>query len=32
VPAAGMLWSAGSYRVDLYLNDKLDRSLDFSVQ
>ncbi len=29
---AGMLWPAGSYRVDLYLNDKLDRSLDFTVQ
>jgi hypothetical protein len=28
---AGMLWPSGSYRVDLYLNDKLDRSLDFSV-
>lgn len=29
---AGMLWPSGTYRVDLYLNDKLDRSLDFSVQ
>ncbi len=29
---AGMLWPAGSYRVDLTLNDKLDRSLDFTVQ
>jgi hypothetical protein len=24
--------TANSYRVDLYLNDKLDRSLEFSVQ
>jgi serine protease Do len=24
-------WPAGSYKVDLYLNDKLDRTLDFSV-
>jgi hypothetical protein len=29
---AGMLWPSGSYRVDLYLNDKLDRSLEFRVQ
>ena len=29
---AGMLWPAGSYRVELYLNDKLDRSLEFTVQ
>jgi hypothetical protein len=29
---AGFLWPTGTYRVDLYLNDKLDRSLDFSVQ
>jgi hypothetical protein len=29
---AGMLWPSGTYRVDLYLNDKLDRSLEFSVQ
>lgn len=25
-------WPAGSYKVDLYLNDKLDRTLDFSVE
>lgn len=25
------LWPAGAYKVDIYLNDKLDRSLDFSV-
>ncbi len=29
---AGFIWPVGSYRVDLYLNDKLDRSLDFTVQ
>lgn len=29
---AGRLWPTGSYRVDIYLNDKLDRSLEFSVQ
>ena len=29
---AGFLWPNGSYRVDLYLNDELDRSLEFSVQ
>lgn len=28
----GMLWPLGSYRVDLYLNGELDRSLNFSVQ
>jgi hypothetical protein len=26
------LWPLGTYKVDLYLNDKLDRTLDFSVQ
>lgn len=25
-------WPAGSYKVDLYLNDKLDRTLDFNVE
>ncbi len=25
------LWPAGAYKVDIYLNDKLDRSLDFRV-
>lgn len=25
------LWPEGAYKVDIYLNDKLDRSLDFSV-
>lgn len=25
-------WPAGKYKVDLYLNDKLDRSIDFQVQ
>lgn len=25
------LWPAGAYKVDIYLNDELDRSLDFSV-
>jgi len=29
---AGFIWPIGSYRVDLYLNDKLDRSLEFSIQ
>ena len=26
------LWPAGKYKVDLYLNDKLDRTLEFQVQ
>lgn len=26
------LWPAGRYKVDLYLNDKLDRTLEFEVQ
>ena len=26
------LWPKGKYKVDLYLNDKLDRSLEFQVQ
>ncbi len=26
------LWPIGSYKVDLYLNDKLDRTLAFEVQ
>ncbi len=25
-------WPMGKYKVDLYLNDKLDRSVDFQVQ
>lgn len=25
-------WPAGSYKVDIYLNDKLDRTLEFEVQ
>ncbi len=25
------LWPAGKYKVDLYLNDKLDRTLEFEV-
>jgi hypothetical protein len=25
-------WPVGKYKVELYLNDKLDRSLDFSVK
>ena len=29
---AGFIWPLGSYRVDLTLNDKLDRSLEFTVQ
>ena len=31
VPNSGQ-WPAGAYKVDLYLNDKMDRSLAFSVQ
>jgi hypothetical protein len=26
------LWPAGKYKVDLYLNDKLDRTLEFEVK
>jgi len=26
------LWPVGSYKVDLYLNDKLDRTLEYRVQ
>ena len=26
------LWPTGKYKVDLYLNDKLDRTLEFTVQ
>jgi hypothetical protein len=26
------LWPAGKYKVDIYLNDELDRTLDFEVQ
>jgi hypothetical protein len=26
------LWPVGKYKVDLYLNDKLDRTLEFQVQ
>ena len=25
-------WPKGSYKVDLYLNDKLDRTLEFQVK
>jgi hypothetical protein len=28
----GMIWPIGTYRVDLFLNGELNRSLDFSVQ
>lgn len=28
----GKLWPTGKYKVDLYLNDKLDRTLDFQVE
>jgi hypothetical protein len=31
VPTSGV-WPAGSYKVDLYLNDKLDRTLTFTIQ
>jgi hypothetical protein len=31
VPPTGE-WPVGSYKVDLYLNDKLDRTLNFTVQ
>ena len=27
-----MLWPIGSYKVDLYLNDELDRTLEFEVR
>jgi hypothetical protein len=27
-----MLWPVGKYKVELYLNDKLDRALDFAVE
>jgi len=27
----GSLWPAGTYKVDIYLNDSLDRTLEFSV-
>jgi hypothetical protein len=30
--ATGMIWPTGTYRVDLYLNDKLTDTLSFSVQ
>ena len=26
------LWPVGSYKVELYLNDKLDRTLEYRVQ
>lgn len=29
---AGFIWPTGSYRVDLYLNDELNTSLEFQVQ
>lgn len=28
----GQEWPAGSYKVDIYLNDKLDRTLTYTVQ
>ena len=28
----GLLWPNGQYRVDLYINDKLEKSLEFQVQ
>jgi hypothetical protein len=28
----GKLWPTGTYKVDLYLNDKLDRTLEFQVE
>jgi len=31
VPSSGE-WPAGSYKVDLYLGDKMDRSLAFTIQ
>jgi hypothetical protein len=31
VPATGE-WPVGKYKVDIYLNDKLDRTLNFTVQ
>lgn len=30
--SANQLWPVGKYKVELYLNDKLDRTLDFEVQ
>ncbi len=30
--SAGQLWPVGKYKVELYLNDKLDRTLEFQVQ
>ncbi|MBN1994272.1 MAG: hypothetical protein JW953_16360 [Anaerolineae bacterium] len=30
--AEDQLWPAGKYKVDLYLNDELDRSLEFNVE
>ncbi len=30
--AANTLWPIGQYRVDLYLNDKLEKTLEFEVQ
>ncbi len=30
--APNTLWPTGKYRVDLYLNDKVDQSLEFEVQ
>lgn len=30
--SADQQWPVGSYKVDLYLNDKLDRTLNYSVQ
>ncbi|MCU0522014.1 MAG: hypothetical protein MUF84_15150 [Anaerolineae bacterium] len=30
--ANSQLWPVGSYKVDLYLNDKLDQTLEYEVQ
>lgn len=32
VNGEGNLWPTGKYKVELYLNDKLDRTLEFQVQ
>jgi pectate lyase len=31
-PPSSGVWPTGSYKVDIYLNGKLDRTLDFTVQ
>lgn len=28
----GLLWPVGQYKVDLYINDKLEKTLEFQVQ